>query len=326
MNINKALLNIVKEIIKDFNETELDIKQISGGNNNYIFRTDKYIVRLNEVNNKRYSAINFEYQTHYNNLLLEAGVNTPKIIHSGIHKGYHYQIQHRVEGVSLISQWFNFDLKTQHQFVAQICTELKKIHSISFNKFSIPIFEQNYSKNMLIAFTDRIAFERFEKLKLWPYEKQTLIQAKIFWHENKNELETLKDPVLVHNDLTWRNIMFKDQKITGIIDLDLICQAPKHYELYRMIDFFYDPSLYLRNEIDSMLPSRSMIRVAKSLQEEYSELFNSKKLATYLRLYYLQNYTSTMVYHIKNNTAERRQWGQKMFDIYQSDWLEQILD
>ena len=240
---------------------------------------DLYIIKIctNEDNENNFkNEINFYKENTGNNLL-------PKLYVSDIDKKdvpYCYEIIEKIDGVSLYNVWHTFSEDERENIIKQLCEAMKSIHS---NKSKGQNFDwNNYLQNQ---FTE--LYSKTKTLNVFTEQEQKLIEyafSKFSKYLKKEEL------VLVHNDLHFDNIFYKDGKIK-IIDFERSMYAPKDFELdilYRMIR---KPWKFASEETEQYTNSSDYTNIKLYIEKYYPELVNveflPQRLAIYDMIYYL---------------------------------------
>ena len=158
---------------------------------------------------------------------------------------------------------------------------MKSIHS---NKSKGQNFDwNNYLQNQ---FTE--LYSKAKTLNVFTEQEQKLIEyafSKFSKYLKKEEL------VLIHNDLHFDNIFYKDGKIK-IIDFERSMYAPKDFELdilYRMIR---KPWKFASEETEQYTNSSDYTNIKLYIEKYYPELVNveflPQRLAIYDMIYYLR--------------------------------------
>lgn len=277
--MQETISTIIKQNSQLFGDNP-QIKKINVGFTNTIFVVnDLYIIKIctNEDNENNFkNEINFYKENTGNNLL-------PKLYVSDIDKKdvpYCYEIIEKIDGVSLYNVWHTFSEDERENIIKQLCETMKSIHS---NKSKGQNFDwNNYLQNQ---FTE--LYSKTKTLNVFTEQEQKLIEyafSKFSKYLKKEEL------VLVHNDLHFDNIFYKDGKIK-IIDFERSMYAPKDFELdilYRMIR---KPWKFASEETEQYTNSSDYTNIKLYIEKYYPELVNveflPQRLAIYDMIYYL---------------------------------------
>ena len=293
-DIMKTEVTTIEEIIKKIVRQKKSllgnnpqVSKINIGFTNTLYNVDdKYIIKVctDETNEDKFKKeINF-YNSNKDNTLI------PKLYISNTDKNdvpYMYEILEKIDGVSLYDVWYKLDESEREEIIKQLCEAMKKFHS-------------NKGKTYDWA-------KRTSDLFVGLYEKAK--QSKIFSDEELIELndaylkfpELLKSDefVLVHNDLHFDNIFYKNGKIK-LIDFERSLYAPKDFELdilYRMIR---KPWKFASEENEQYTKLSDYENIMNYIEKYYPELIHIdnlyKRLAIYDIVYFLNQYINAPQY------------------------------
>lgn len=277
--MQKIIKIILKQNLQLFGN-DCKIKKINVGFTNSIFLVnDLYVIKIctnrdNEDNFK--NEINF-YRSNLKNDLC------PKLFVFDISKKnvpFFYEIIEKIDGVSLFNVWHTFSEIEREKIIKQLCEAMRMIHS---NKSK----EQNFDWNCFLQKKFMQIYSQINKLNIFTEMEKGLIEnaySKLPIYLKKEEF------VLVHNDLHFDNIFYKDGKIK-IIDFERSIYAPKDFELdilYRMIK---KPWKFASEETEQYINLKDYANIKSYIDKYYPELTNGKflsqRLAIYDMIYYL---------------------------------------
>lgn len=269
----------------------------------------------------------FPHQPEILERLLKLGAKVPKVLDVGEVNGKGYILMERVSGRNLIFDWLNFSSEQKEKIIFQLAEQLKIIHSISFSKYRIPIYRQKETENLSEAIEKVTRFSEIKKAKL-PLKVLKIIEfLENYYIKNKLVLQEESTAVLVHNDIHLENIYHNGGNLTGIIDWDWACQAPKDYELWRLVDFCRDPKKIINRKGELNYPKYQLAREIKILRKYYPELFSSPNLPVRIRLFLLDTLINVVDDYQKGRWNETvfDDWEEKINDFFKKDWLDNIL-
>lgn len=254
------------------------VEKINIGFTNTLYSiNNSFIVKIctNISNEEKFKKeINF-YNSNKDNDLI------PKLYYSCIDKKdvpYMYEIIEKIDGESLYNVWYKLDENERENIIKQLCDAMKKFHS----KKSEPYNWNEKTKNI---FTN--AFEKVKELKIFSEKEIELINeaySKFDNYLNSNEF------VLVHNDLHFDNIFYKDGKIK-LIDFERSLYSPRDFELdiiYRMVR---KPWKFASEKTEKYVNKDDYSNIMKYIEKYYPEIFiknNYKRLAIYDLVYYIK--------------------------------------
>lgn len=316
----------IEQILKKNNlSVSGNISRFTSGQINHVYNIrGKYVLKIEgDIESKKGL---FKHQPEITEKLLNAQVKVPKIIDLGKIDEKEYLLMEKIKGKNLSYGWMEFSNSQKENFLIQIAKQLKKIHSIKFNEYALPMCRQKKFSNFQEAIKDYVQFEKIDKTKLSDSLSELVEYLEDFYEKNAN-LITNEMTVLVHNDFHFENIFYSEDRITGIIDWDWACQAPKGYELWKLVDYFYEPSDYVEEKLEADYSKYAPNNEFKILRKNYPELFESDNLCEKIRIYLLENIIrliiDTQAGIWSNNVLVKVE--KKIRTIYKSGWLEKLL-
>ena len=255
------------------------IEKINVGFTNTIYKIDNsFIVKIcsnNSNENEFIKEINF-YNSNKENTLI------PKLYYSSTNKKdipYYYEIIEKVDGVSLYNVWHTFSEEQREDIIRQLCDAMRQIHSNTGQKYDwIKLLKEQFSS----------LYNQAKELNIFSEEQQTLLEYA--YSKFGNYLES-DDFVLVHNDLHFDNIFYKDGKIK-LIDFERSIYAPRDFELdilYRMVR---KPWKFASEDTEQYTNTSDYSTIMQYIEKYYPELVNviylHQRLAIYDMVYYLE--------------------------------------
>lgn len=280
----------INKIIQDNNSLFGDnpiVNRINVGFTNTLYNVnDKYIIKIctdldNEEKFKKEIAF---YNSNTDNDLI------PKLYYSSIDKTevpYMYEVIEKIDGVSLYDVWHKLDESEKEQIIKQLCEAMKKFHS---NK-GIAYDWVEKTSNLFITY-----LEKAKEKDLFSQQELSLLNDAYLRFP---ELLKSDEFVLVHNDLHFDNVFYKDGKIK-LIDFERSIYAPKDFELdiiYRMIR---KPWKFASEENEQYTKLSDYENIMSYIEKYYPELIHTenlyKRLAIYDIVYFLKQYVNSPQY------------------------------
>lgn len=279
--MQETISTIIKQNSQLFGDNPQIKKNNVGFTNTIFVVNDLYIIKIctNEDNENNFkNEINFYKENIGNNLF-------PKLYVSDISKKdvpYCYEVIEKIDGISLYNVWHTFSDDERENIIKQLCEAMKSIHS---NKSKGQNFDwNNYLQNQ---FTE--LYSKTKTLNVFTEQEQKLIEYA--FSKFSKYLKKEEELVLVHNDLHFDNMFYKDGKIK-IIDFERSMYAPKDFELdilYRMIR---KPWKFASEETEQYTNSSDYTNIKLYIEKYYPELVNveflPQRLAIYDMIYYLR--------------------------------------
>ena len=216
---------------------------------------DKYIIKVcTDYSNegKFQKEINFYNSNKDNELISKLFISDT----SKKNVPYMYEILEKIDGVTLYDVWHILSETQREDIIRQLCDAMKKFHSNKGESYDWVKRTSDLYISLYQKAKDNSLFseEEFSKLDLAYSMFPDLLKSDDF--------------VLIHNDLHFDNIFYKDGKIK-LIDFERSIYAPKDFELdilYRMI--------------------RKPWKFASEENEKYTKLSDYENIMTYIEKYY----------------------------------------
>ena len=263
------------------------VKRINVGFTNTLYDiNDKYIIKIctNLSNEEKFKKeINF-YNSNIDNDLI------PKLYYSSIDKTkvpYMYEIIEKIDGVSLYDVWHELDESEREQIIKQLCEAMKKFHSNKGEAYD------------WVGKTSNLFVDYLEKTKEKGLFKKDELSLLNTVYAKFPELLKSDEFVLVHNDLHFDNIFYKNGRIK-LIDFERSIYAPRDFELdilYRMIR---KPWKFASEENEQYTKLSDYENIMSYIEKYYPELIHTenlyKRLAIYDIVYYLKQYINAPQY------------------------------
>lgn len=277
----QELINIIIKKKSQLFGDNPQIEKINVGFTNTLFLVNNlYVIKIctNENNEKNFKKeISFYKENKKNDFF-------PKLYFSDISKKdvpYCYEIIEKIDEVSLYNVWHTFSEDERENIIKQLCVAMKSIHS---NKSKEQNFDwNNYLKN---KFTE--LYSKAKKLNVFTEQEQKLMKYAFLKFSKYLKKEEL---VLVHNDLHFDNIFYKDGKIK-IIDFERSMYAPKDFELDILYRVVRKPWKFASEETEEYTEPSDYANIKLYIEKYYPELVNveffSQRLAIYDMIYYLR--------------------------------------
>ena len=98
-------------------------------------------------------------------------------------------------------------------------------------------------------------------------------------------LTPFDSPTLIHGDLTFENILWDGEQITGLLDFEWARQGPPDLDLDILLRFCAYPHLHVAADYEDRTHARDDIQVPWWLAEDYPELFDVPYVFERVRLY-----------------------------------------
>ena len=258
-----------------------NVSKVDVGFTNTIYSVDdKYIIKIcSDLNNEeKFKKEILFYKANEDNELI------PKLYFSDITKvvvPYLYEVIEKIDGVTLYDVWHTFSEEERENVIKQLCDAMKKFHS-----------NKGVAYDWVLK-TSSLFLDLYEKAKSFDLFSNEEIKLLDEAYKRFPELLESSEFVLVHNDLHFDNIFYKDGKIK-LIDFERSIYAPKDFELdilYRMIR---KPWKFASEENEKYTNLKDYENIMGYIEKYYPELINIpnlyERLAIYDIVYFLKQY------------------------------------
>ena len=218
----KEIVN--KICLKHFNKEPKDIYRNETGLSSYVYivtySQEKYVIKISD-NNQIISGSTFWF-----NNLKNLDLPIPKIISMNITQPPFYCIMTFLEGEDLGKVYTSLSENQKKDIAKQMFyyqNEAKKIMSVNsygyLNSYEDNLNKKSSWKEVVYAQIKR-AEERIIKNKI--FSNKYVNSVKQYFNYFDKYFSEIK-PTPFFDDLTTKNVLIKDGKISGIVDLDWIC-------------------------------------------------------------------------------------------------------
>lgn len=279
--MNDVIDVIVKRNVGLFGEKP-DVKKVNVGFTNVIYIVnDKFVVKIcSNINNEDNfrKEIDF-YKANIGNDLI------PKLYFSDVSKkdvSYFYEVMEHVDGISLYNVWHTFDDEERENVIRQLCEVMRGIHANKGKKYDWCGFLREKFDGLLNEISDKGIFgeEEFCLVKR-AYEKFPIYLAS-------------DDFVLVHNDLHFDNVFYKDGKIK-LIDFERSMYAPRDFELDILFRMVRKPWKFASEETEPFVDAADYSSIRLYVEKYYPEIVSGPFLEQRLAIYDMVYYTKSLI-------------------------------
>ncbi len=200
---------------------------------------------------------------------------------------YFYEIIEKVDGVSLYNVWHTFSENHREDIIRQLCDILKEIHSAPATGYDWV----EYNKNLFLPL-----FEKAQQMRLFTADEEKLLETVYSMFSKYLVSDKF---TLVHNDLHFDNLIYKDGKIK-LIDFERAVVAPVDFELdilYRMVR---KPWKFASGETEDLTKAEDYESIMTYMGRYYPHLFDTpyirQRLWLYDMIYFLNQYVNAPQY------------------------------
>lgn len=286
------VVNKILEQNKDIFGNYKEVKKLNIGFTNTIYTVDdKFVIKIctNPNNEEKFKKEIYFYNNKENDLI-------PKLYYFNTNKDkvpYIYEIIEKIDGDSLFDVWHTFSEYEREKVIEQLCVGMKVFHSNKGNKYDWVKKTSDLYINL---------YNKVKELKLFSEDELKLLNEA---YNRFPEFLNSDEFVLVHNDLHFDNIFYKDGRIK-LIDFERSLYAPRDFELdiiYRMVR---KPWKFANEENEKYTKKEDYENIMHYIEKYYPQIFLvndlSERLAIYDIVYYLKQYIEyPLINELKEN-------------------------
>jgi fructosamine-3-kinase len=222
--------NIVNDIcFINFNKYPDETKHFQLGYGNYVFRInlgqDRFIVRINTNEDAYRDTI------YWLELLRSVGIAVPKVIYKGKHSNLSYLIMDYIDGDDLGNVYVHLSDKEKRE-IARAVVNIQN---------AVAALPQNHRYGYLSLYNDENSKKSWKEVILEHLNRSRgrIKENKIFDYKKVDKIEELLErydtylnsirAVPFLDDLSTKNVLINQGKLSGVIDIDWICFGDKIY-------------------------------------------------------------------------------------------------
>lgn len=236
----KITEKIIKKIfLKHKLDAIINIEYIKDNHNPCAIINNKYVLR---INSRKSNIHHLKKEVLVMKWLKEINISIPNVYVLDETKKiipYEYIIMSKIDGREVNADWNNLNKEQKHNISFQAGKYLAEIHKIKFKKFG------DLKGNSLGEYSlwcDYLSKQFDEKikdcLKNRIINKKTAKKIKSIFTKYESIFKSVKNPVLIHNDYHFRNILYKEEHISGILDFELAIAGDSEFDMKNMQDQF----------------------------------------------------------------------------------------
>ena len=321
--MDKLDQTIIESILRKFNLSLLgEPQRYTSGIIHRVYDLGKYVLKIEGDYGKT-----LQHQGKILNKLKSLGARVPQAVDYGEVDGKAYLLMEKIEGTNIVYDWMKMTMAKREKIIAQLAEQLQIYHSVRFDKYSISITSGKDFTNLQPAMERVANFHRIDKDALETNYREDIDFLETYYQKYCHLLDEKDSAVLVHNDIHLENIFHVGDQISGIIDFDWACQAPKDYELWKIIEVVREPKYTVEQKLEPLYENYQMTTEFDFLKKYYPTLFNVQNLAERIRLYYLSNKIIGRVEDWQKGkaTVAMNIVQQEIKDLFKSNWLDNLL-
>ena len=144
---------------------------------------------------------------------------------------YDYIIMSQITGREVYKDWQILNSSQKTKLSHQAGEWLNEIHQIKFPKFGSVLKEgihfETWTEYIFYKLNEAIELCRFYHL----FNETVFYEIQDIFLHNKTCLDSVKEAVFVHNDFHFGNLLYEENKLTGVIDFEWCLAGDPEYDL-----------------------------------------------------------------------------------------------
>jgi len=213
--------SIVNEIcFSNFNKYPDEIKRFEIGYGNYVYRIsfgqDKFVIRINSDENAYKDTI------YWLDKLKGLEIPAPKVIYKGKYNKLSYLILNHIDGDDLGNVYADLSTEDKKDIARDIVNIQNVVATLPQNRgygYLTSYDDKNYKKcwkDVILEHLDR-SRNRIKENKIFDYKKVDKIEKLL---DKYDEYLSAIKPIPFLDDLSSKNVLINEGKLSGVIDFD----------------------------------------------------------------------------------------------------------
>ena len=247
---------------------------------NEVWLSPEFVIRVNRRADRR---LRREAQL---GPTLPPEVRYPEIVAYGTGTGFDWLVVRRKPGNVLSRSWPTMRDEQRRTAVRQLAVMLRSLHHarspIGLDDVGAPQLLQT-GQGLAPAAPLLAGLERARQLP--NVDKGLVDQLVEIVRTTQRFLEPFAVATLIHGDLTFENVLWDGDRITGLIDFEWSRAAPADLELDVFLRFCAFPELHVADDYVEETKAQRYANIPWWLREDYPTLFTAAHALERLRLY-----------------------------------------
>lgn len=246
---------------------------------NEVFIGTNHVVRVNRHPNQRLRRE--ALLCHY----LPDASWAPQVVAYGGEVGADFLIVNRLPGSPLAHCWPDMSVGQRRSAIEQLGAILNQLHSIP-TPIQLPRVD-----NMPYLIDPRCITPlvplllEIDKLRELGFDRRVLDAAEDVAHDTGDALATFEQRQLIHGDLTFENMLWDGERLSGVLDFEWCRGAPIDMELDVLLRLVALPFAHVAEEYESRTLVQDYELIPEWLAEDCPDMFSHPQLFDRLRLY-----------------------------------------
>ena len=247
---------------------------------NEVFISPNHVIRINSRPNQRLRR----------ELLLYASLPqapwAPVAVHAGGEFGSDYLIVERKPGETLSRSWLTMDRAARQRATTQLAEVLQHLHTTETPAGIPPLQLETHlldPRAISPVLPTLLAIERLQENKL--IDSGILACANDITLAGADALADFNQRTLIHGDLTFENILWDGNEITGLLDLEWCRGSSRDLDLDVLLRFCALPYAHVAEDYADKTLAEDYEDVPRWISEAYPALFDHPRLHERLLAY-----------------------------------------
>jgi aminoglycoside phosphotransferase (APT) family kinase protein len=249
---------------------------------NEVWLTDEFVVRVN-----RDASLRLQREAILSQVLPDE-VGYPTLVQYGGEVGGDWLILRRVQGSGPLSRaWPTMPVDLRREAVRQIADRLRHVHRTECPRLDglrdVPHLI-DAGRSGLHAVTRLL--DALHRLADLPHVDRGLMRdVDDLVRTTVHVLEPFDSTTIVHGDLTFENVLWDGEQVTGLLDFEFARPGPPDLDLDVLLRFAALPWMHVAADYEDVTKAEDYADVPWWMAEDYPELFAHPHQLERVRLY-----------------------------------------
>lgn len=221
---------IVNEIsLNNFNKYPDEIKRFEIGYGNYVYKIcfgqDKFVMRITDDESA------YKHTVYWLDKLKRLELQVSKVIYKGRYDKFSYLILSYIDGDDLGNVYVNLSDEEKRKIASDIVNIQNIVSTLPENRgygYLSSYEDENYKKSWKEVILEHLHRSRcgIKENKIFDYKKVDKIEKLL---KKYDDYLTAIKPIPFLDDLSSKNVLINQGKLSGVIDIDWICFGDRIY-------------------------------------------------------------------------------------------------
>lgn len=236
---------------------------------NEVWLTAEFVVRVN-----RDASSRLQREAILSQVLPEE-VGYPELVRYGGEVGSDWLILRRLPGVPLSRAWPRMSTAARRSAVRQLATRLRHVHATPCPQLD-GLHDVPHLLDPAVSGLRAVTrlLQALRRLATEPHvDAGFMSDLSELVASHAHVLDPFDAGTIVHGDLTFENVLWDGQRVTGLLDFEFARPGPPDLDLDVLLRFLALPSLHVAADYEAETHAEDYADVAWWLAEDYPELF-----------------------------------------------------